>query len=310
MSLLKPDARDRVDAHGDLDQDELYYEKIAQLGAELAWEFSPVSGFFTQTDSMTDDMTFNYVEQDFGVKTSWSEALEQLESLNNTCGENECYKLIFFARHGQGFHNIASAKYPKQEWMDKWRFLGTDGDIVWGPDPDLTELGWNQALENQKFWLQQLSRGAPTPTKFYVSPLSRSIKTLELTWTDCGAQIPAPVVAENLRETIGVHLCHKRLPRSQIASKYPWLEFEPGFSEEDELFETVYGDKREQLWEQFVRANRFLQGLFDLGAKDSVINITCHAGMIRAFITAIGHRKFTIPTGGQIPIVVRGVRRH
>lgn len=149
------------------------------------------------------------------------------------------------------------------------------------------------------------------PTKFYVSPLSRSINTLELTWKDLHRELPVPVVKENLRETIGLHLCHKRLLRSEIAAKFPWLEFEPGFTESDELFETKYRDQKEQLWEQFLRANRFLQEVYDLGLKDdnSVMSITCHAGMIRSFITVIGHRKFTIPTGGQIPVVVRGVRR-
>lgn len=311
MSLLVPDARDRVDAHGDLDQDEVYYEKIAKLQHELPWEFTLVGGFFRQSDAMTDDMTFNYVEEDFGCQADWATLVARLRELNDNSPENECYKLLFLARHGQGFHNIASAKYLKQAWTEKWRFLGSDGEIVWGPDPELTSRGHEQAAENRTFWLQQLGRGAPIPTKFYVSPLSRSINTLELTWKDQRGELPVPVVKENLRETIGLHLCHKRLLRSEIAAKFPWLEFEPGFTESDELFEAKYRNQKEQLWEQFLRANRFLQEVYDLGAKDenSVMSITCHAGMIRSFITVIGHRKFTIPTGGQIPVVVRGVRR-
>lgn len=136
MSLLVPNARDRVDTHGDLDQDEVYYEKIAKLQHELPWEFTLVSGFFKQSDAMTDDMTFNYVEEDFGCQADWATLLARLRELNDNSPENECYKLLFLARHGQGFHNIASAKYLKQAWTEKWRFLGGDGEIVWGPDDE------------------------------------------------------------------------------------------------------------------------------------------------------------------------------
>lgn len=35
---------------------------------------------------------------------------------------------------------------------EKWRFLGTDGELTWGPDAGLTELGIRQAKENNMVW--------------------------------------------------------------------------------------------------------------------------------------------------------------
>ncbi|MCC3263300.1 hypothetical protein LLE87_34580, partial [Paenibacillus polymyxa] len=81
--------------------------------------------------------------------------------------------------------------------------------------------------------------------------------------------------------------------------------FEDNFTEKDQLFDSF--QRREEYYEQFLRANRFLQNLFDT-FKDEYVSITSHAGMIRAFITVVGHRKFTVPTGGMVPVVVKGTR--
>lgn len=300
MSLLTPTERDRHDAHGDLDEDTRY---LAVLGSETGycWRFEPVSGFFLQNDSTTDDMTFNYAVSDFGRVHGWKETIEKLEALNAAAPENVRYKLLFLARHGEGWHNIASLKYPKEEWFAKWRHLGTDGEMTWGPDANLTDLGLRQAQENNLLWHQQIAKGAPVPALFYVSPLLRSSRTLVETWK--GIDTPQPLVVESLRETMGVHLCHKRSSKKEIAAQFPQFAFEEGFSEEDVLFE-AHTPEREQLHQQFLRINGFLQGLFE--DMEPVVSITSHAGTIRAFLTVIGHRKFTIPTGGMIPVVVRG----
>lgn len=325
-SLLIPSARDRVDSHADLDQDELYYEEISLLQNApdsanknaYPWTFSPVPGFFKQTDPDTDDFLFNYAEEDLGRLHSWDEIITQIDELNRHSPYNECYKVLFLARHGEGWHNIASHKYPAEEWMKKWRFLGTDGELTWGPDAGLTELGIRQAKENNMVWKEQMSKGAPIPSKFYVSPLRRSCHTLNYTWEDIN--IPKPIVNEKLRETIGIHLCHKRSTKSEITKTFPSFQFEPRFSETDQLDE-YYSINREKLHQQFLRINTFLQGLFEQdwqnnkhqidkeNLKDSTfVSITSHAGTIRSFITVINHRKFTIPTGGMIPIVVKGSR--
>lgn len=327
-SLLVPSARDRVDSHSDLDQDELYYEQIAQLqntqdpitGKDAyPWSFAPILGFFKQTELLTDDLLFNYTEEDLGRLNSWEDIINKIEQLNVSSPVNESYKVLFLARHGEGWHNIASHKYSPEEWITKWRFLGTDGELTWGPDADLTELGINQAKENNKVWKDQVTKGAPIPSQFYVSPLKRSCHTLIHTWQDI--KISSPIVAEKLRETIGIHLCHKRSTKSEITKNFPAFQFEQGFSEIDHLNED-YSVNREKLHQQFLRVNNFLQELFEQDwldgkaqvykgklQRDTFVSITSHAGTIRSFITVINHRKFTISTGGMIPIVVKGTRK-
>ena len=306
MSLLIPNTNDYHDAHGDLDQDVLYHKLINERNSsrpdQHVWKFSPEQGFFKQCHPDTDDMEFRYTEQDFGIEKPWELIIKELEALNASSPNNVQYKLIFFARHGQGWANVAGRKYSKEEWYNKWRFLGTDGEITWGPDADLTELGVKQAWENHNVWKTQLEKGAPYPKSFYVSPLQSSIKTHNITWPDTN-----PLVVENLRETIGLHLCHKRSTKSQLQFKFPNLVFPDNFEEEDELFKLYVNPRREELHEQFARVHDVLQDIFDNDSND-IISITSHAGTIRAFITVIGHRKFTIPTGGMIPIVVRGVK--
>ena len=173
MSLLVPNSNDRHDAHGDPNEDALFYNLIAErnlssLGQHM-WKFSPQHGFFKQSDPNTDDMEFRYTEENFGIEKSWGAIINELNELNASAPSNVQYKLIFFARHGQGWANVAGRKYSKEEWYNKWRFLGSDGEITWGPDADLTELGINQAFENHDAWREQLDKGC----LLYTSPSPR-----------------------------------------------------------------------------------------------------------------------------------------
>lgn len=329
MSLLIPTITDYDDAHGQTSERANYEEKLSQLSNErdsndnllYSWTFETVNGFFKQSEASTDDLRFNYATEDFGRTKPWKEIMEELERLNKEAGENECYKLLFLARHGQGFHNVCVEKYGMSEWHRKWHAMSTDGEIVWAPDAVLTELGVNQAKENNQAWKDQIAQGAPIPAKFYVSPLQRSSYTLAYTWNDIKPQETRPLVTESIRETIGINLCDKRSSKSIIRKRFEKYGFiiEDLLTEEDELFER---DTREQLHEQAIRVNGFLQGLFNedcdpetkitnkkLKLQNSVISTTSHAGTIRAFIMVLGHRNFTISTGGMIPIVVKGTRK-
>ncbi|KAI5963446.1 PMU2 [Candida pseudojiufengensis] len=311
MSLLIPNSNDYHDAHGDLDQDELYRQNIRSN-----YLFQPVSGLFKQTDLETDDMSFRYTDDNFGIKISYKDIIKNLKELNDNAPENVQYKLLFLARHGQSFANVVARKYTKEEWFAKWRYIGFDGEFTYGPDADLTDLGIRQALENNRAWKRQLELGCPFPKSFYLSPLQRSIKTFNITWgEDSLKRIENkedtinispnlnPQVIEPLRETIGIHLCHKRSKKSELCSKFPYLQFSEEFPEEDLLFEE-YNDVREKLYQQFMRIHTVLENIFE-NDKNDVISITSHAGTIRAFLTVINHRKFTIPTGGMIPVIVR-----
>lgn len=329
MSLLIPTKEDYVDAHGDVEQEKIYSVQFSKIRDEknengnmrYPWSFEVVNGFFRQSDPLVDDLNFNYATEDMGRLKSWDDIVKDLEALNNQADNNVSYKLLFLARHGQGYHNVIAGKYGLDAWREKWHALTTDGEIVYAPDPELTELGLKQAEENRRLWKQQMEKGAPLPAKFYVSPLQRSCYTLLRTWDGIRPPDKKPVIAEAIRETIGKNLCDKRSTKTVIANRfeqYGYVFLEP-FTEEDLLFT----DERETLSEQGIRINGFLQFLFDEDwspekasidkskrTENIFISTTSHAGTIRAFILALGHRKFTISTGGMIPIVVKATRRN
>lgn len=332
MKLL-PRETDILGTHNDwvISQNEKFQELISDLRSkknesgkfERPWEFEIVPGFFKQSDPNTNDADFSYIEDDFGLDCeSWGDLAAHLEKLNENAKENESYKLLFCARHGEGYHNYALQKYGREDWINHWSRLGTDGEMVWGPDPFLTELGEKQADVNRDAWLKNLEKGTPMPTKFYSSPFTRSAMTLVRTWDGIciegdiasgsgGALLKekmTPVIVEDLRETIGKHLCDKRSNKQIIEErldKYGFV-FEPNFLFEDEFYKDDY---RESYCEQAVRADNFLQSVFENDKDHQIISVTSHSGTIRALLMATKHRRFAISTGGMIPIVVKATRK-
>lgn len=324
MSLLIPSERDFEDAR-ELPETELLYRQSLKEHRErepelFKWSFEAVPGFFVQTDPETDDLKFIYAESNMGRKMSWDAIETELTRLNQEAERNECYKLIICARHGQGYHNQVVDKYGGKAWDEKWHALGTDGTVTYGPDPMLTDMGLKQAAENNEAWKKEVNdHKARIPAKFFASPLQRSCWTHKITWDGIKPNDKETVIVENLRETIGRNLCDKRSSKSEIETRFGPYAFkcEPGFHEEDNLFTS----QRETNTEQAIRANRFCQSLFESewdtaqnavdknnAIKNSLISTTTHAGTIRLFIVVFGHRRFTISTGGMIPIVVKGTR--
>lgn len=350
------------------------YKKYQSSLGKKKYTFSIVPGQFKQSLSLTDESSFDYLSENLGVIGSWGEVISYLHHLNNGGDErfdsgesgesgekrgekrgesfNVSYKLLFLARHGQGFHNLAHTRYGNDAWNDHYSKLNGDGKIVWGPDPELTELGQAQARDNNYAWkkvielfdesgnsgseLSGLSGDdsyvdlglskeksselagpssnnqknaslntsvSPIPTKFFVSPLRRSIDTMIITWSDITSLSLNVTIMENIRETMGVHTCDKRSSKSIIEKKYPNFIIEPGFEEEDIYWKPDY---RESVVEHALRINDAFQEIFD--SKDEIINITSHSGSIRAQLMVLGHRSFAVGTGGMIPVFVKAVR--
>lgn len=306
--MSQPSSAEVRDSYAVHEQRAKFQEKIEgfRKNRKEYWKFETVQGIFRQTAEDTDPVSFNYLNEHFGRASSWTQIFERLEQLNKASKHNECYKIFFLARHGEGYHNVANAKYGTQDWNEYWSKVNGDNEVIWGPDAELTEIGRQQAKANNEQWKVELEDGCRLASKWFVSPFSRSIDTFDITWNDIiDFTKVKPVITEYVRETIGIHTCDMRSSRSVIANKYSskGFVFEPDFVEEDIYFDK---NKRETAVEQAMRLNKFFQKVFEL--KDDVINITSHSGTIRAILLLIGHRVFPIGTGGMIPICVKGTK--
>ncbi|GEQ68359.1 hypothetical protein JCM33374_g2027 [Metschnikowia sp. JCM 33374] len=300
---------DALDVHYSLinKEDREQYSRAQSLNHGPKWKFEALPGFFKQSLPETDETTFDYFKENFGKLKPWPQIASEISHLNKSSPSNVVYKLLFLGRHGQGYHNLVNSKYGDEAWNKKWSHLNTDGEYVWGPDPELTDLGLSQAKDNHHQIDIELSQGLHLPTRWFSSPFRRSIDTLIGTWDGhVDLKAVSPLIMEDLRETIGVHSCDKRSPRRVIADKYLHKGFiiEEGFEEEDTLFKE---DVREKVWEQAVRQDRAFQSIFASTDKhnDEFISVTSHSGSIRTQLLVLGHRAFAIGTGGMIPVVVK-----
>lgn len=287
-----------------------YKNALAEDGSWNHWSFEVVDGFFKQLLPETDETTFDYFKENFGRLKLWEQTFKELDELNENSDDSTVYKLFFLGRHGQGYHNLANLKYGEKDWNEHWLRVCGDGEITWAPDPELTDLGNAQAKDNHKQISIELKDNLRLPSKWYSSPFRRSVDTLIGTWEGhVDLKEVSPLIKEDFRETIGIHICDKRSPRSVIEEKYADKGFriEKGFEEEDIYFKNDY---REKVWEQALRMNRLFNYIFDNTdkKKDSFVSITSHSGSIRTQLMVLGHRPFAIGTGGMIPVMVKATR--
>ncbi|KAF2732287.1 phosphoglycerate mutase-like protein [Polyplosphaeria fusca] len=282
------------------------------------FKYSIVKGYFKQSEEDTDSSKFDFRKENFGLidrkyetdgsanedeKGQWQRFEKFARHLNKMSKQDEQYKVLFLGRHGQGIHNVAESKYGTPAWDCYWSMLeGADG-MTWA-DAHLTETGEDQARDVHKLYSSLLPEGIPPPERYYVSPLSRAIQTANLGFQDL--DLPedkpyAPIAKELLRETLGVHTCDRRSTASQIRDMFPHVELEPGFAEEDRLYEEDY---REPPSARKYRLELLLDDVFtnDGGV---FLSLTSHSGAITSILEAFGHRKFGLQTGGVIPTLVR-----
>jgi broad specificity phosphatase PhoE len=142
-----------------------------------------------------------------------------------------------------------------------------------------------------------------------VSPLERCISTANYTFS--GLSLPssrpfAPVIKELLREDLGVHTCDRRSNKSEIAKRWPQFKIEDGFTEEDELWDPEY---RESESAHIYRLKLLLDDIFSHNDA-TFISLTSHSGSITSILKGVGHRKFSLQTGGLIPLLLRVRKMH
>jgi broad specificity phosphatase PhoE len=176
--------------------------------------------------------------------------------------------------------------------------------ITWA-DATLTPLGQHQALAANSLWKQQIPHGIPIPETYYVSPLTRTIETADLTFNGIdGLSNYKPYIKELCREALGIHTCDRRSTKTHLESTFPHLTFEPNFSDADVLWEKDY---REPESARRYRLSVFLDDVFEQDGN-VFVSVTSHSGAIASVLEAVGHRRFGLETGGVIPVVVRAER--
>jgi broad specificity phosphatase PhoE len=68
--------------------------------------------------------------------------------------------------------------------------------LIPAADPRLTPIGEEQARDVQAAWKREILRGVPVPQRVYCSPLTRAIRTLELTFEGVLPAHLKPVILE------------------------------------------------------------------------------------------------------------------
>ncbi|KAJ7480744.1 histidine phosphatase superfamily [Mycena latifolia] len=267
------------------------------------FSYEAVPGFFAQDDVLADPNAVGAVPARFGLLDSsdarWSNLTAKLGELNASAN-NASYKLVFFGRHGQGYHNVGEAKYGTKAWDDYWAMLNGDGELTWGPDPELTAIGKDQAANANKLWKEELGFSIPLPERLYCSPMTRAMQTCAITFTDVSSK--RAMILENCREEYGMHTCDKRNTLTYISDTFPQFDIEAGFTEEDELFEA---ESRETFEHVSARAQKVLDRIFSDDQDATFVSITAHGGIINGFLHAMGRPRYPLPTGGILPVVVK-----
>ncbi|KAI5478262.1 phosphoglycerate mutase family protein [Pseudohyphozyma bogoriensis] len=269
--------------------------------------YTVVPDIFIQDSADFNATGYNAFTDSFGLidksANRWHTLTKKVEQLNRESDEYTAYKLMYLARHGEGYHNLAQSTYGTPAWNCYWSLQTTDGNITWGPDATLTPTGVAQAEAARDAFANETSQGMPVPQILYSSPFRRSASTLEITWPSLIAKGMRPFIRESFRESIGLHTCDQRSNKSVIATDYPKFDFEEPFSYHDELWGPDYEESSAQ---QALRLQAAFNQLFATDNRQ-VISITSHSGVINAIFKVINHNAFSVQTGGVVPVVVKAV---
>ncbi|KAH8080188.1 histidine phosphatase superfamily [Filobasidium floriforme] len=278
--------------------------------SEDPWRFESLTGSFLfnePTAELSSPLTVHGFGSKFGLlddgEEAWEGVKRRVSELQASAPPNVKYKLLFCGRHAQGWHNVASEKYPQALWDGDYAKRTTDGEIVWGPDAELTPLGQQQAITLHEAWKSNLAAGCPKPEKWLCSPFTRTADTMRLSFGEV-LKGEKPVFVEGLREIFGEQTCDQRRSKSYLAERFPDYEFEAGFAEEDPLWKP---DERELEVNRRVRVREQLYRIFD-ECDETYISITSHACSTLSLCAVLRHRIFKLGTSGMIPIIVKATR--
>ncbi|WPH03189.1 putative phosphoglycerate mutase [Acrodontium crateriforme] len=290
-----------------------------QAASSTYIKYSTVTGYFLQDVPTTNASTFDYTATNFGLinrtypatdglsadLTQWQRFERQVEALNAAADLNTVYKVLFMGRHGEGFHNAAETYYGTPAWNCYWAELNGNGTVTWA-DADLTVNGIAQAQKANNFWKHELAiQHIPAPQSYYVSPLTRCLRTANITFS--GLELPiyypfVPTIKELFREGISIHTCDHRRNKTYIHDLFPTWNFEKGFKENDDYWNGVTAETSAA---QDVRSKKVLDSVFT-SDDHTWLSITSHSGEIGSILRVLGHQTFSLSTGAVIPVLVKG----
>ncbi|KAL7916813.1 histidine phosphatase superfamily [Trichoderma velutinum] len=289
------------------------------MSIQLQFRYSALSGYFKHDEEpeggpfeATTLPGFGLIDRQYDTDgeldskhttTHWERFMYFLDHLNKKAGGQTRYKLIFVIRHGEGFHNAKQAQVGSAKWEEKWALLDGDCVITWA-DARLTDKGKCQARKIKAALESDIQNmKIPMPGTCYTSPLARCLETTRIALSDLGwpsDQPFNPIIKEALRERLGRYTSNRRSTRSWIENNYAEFEVEPGFTEQDELWQANYLETAQEHEE---RTKKFLDDIFN-SEKSSVISCTTHSGTIQALYTITGHRDVGVATGAIVPLLV------
>ena len=202
-------------------------------------------------------------------------------------------------------------------------------------DPELTQLGEQQAQDARSAWETERRIGVPIPERLYTSPLTRAIRTNQITFDDtmvsglertivevslfipCTYVLDALVLTRRCRPfanstvfipaTSGAHAQRSTMRFRNIHSRRTLLR--PMYSGKRiiarrTLISTV---ARQVFWISYFKmtvnnVGWFLCDSFPRHCKLmalAVISITTHGGFIGGFLRVCHHHPWFLPTGGE-----------
>ena len=275
--------------------------RVGVSAADTYINYTTVTGYFLQDEPSTNASSFNFMTTNFGLinrtypsdesvhrqnLTQWQRFQHQVAALNRAAPQGTEYKLLFMGRHGDGYHNDAQAFYGTPAWNCYYSIRDGNATVTWS-DAHLSPLGVTQALAVNGFWRTEIeTQKIQAPQSYYTSPLTRCLQTANYTFNglDLPAQYPfAPEVKELFREGISGHTCDRRGSRTYIHESFPGYKIEPGFSENDQLWEALHG---ETTVDQAIRSKTVLDQVFSTD-KSTYISITSHSGEIASILSGM-----------------------
>ncbi|EIN12161.1 phosphoglycerate mutase [Punctularia strigosozonata HHB-11173 SS5] len=267
-------------------------------GSGSRYSYEVIPGFFVHDAPLPEDTAlpprFGLVDESPERWTTFVGRIGELQAQAE--GEGAGVKVFWLGRHGEGYHNVGEAKYGTKAWDDYYSKLNGDGEITWGPDPELTPLGESQARAAHDLWQTEVTAGMPLPDSLYCSPLTRALRTNQITFDGVVDRSERrTTVVEYCREENGEHTCDRRRTRSYIRATFPSFEIEDGMTEEDELWDPVVRETKAQV---DARARAVIGRVFGKDGAETYVSITAHGGWINAFLRVVGHAPVRLPTGG------------